>query len=168
MKKFMLAAMLALAVAAVGCKKEQAAEPQQAAETAPVNIFEVQTKWVSNFALGGALGPDGKVAEPKNAFAPGEPIVFSAEVKDAPPASAVQLRWAGPNGTKLGEEMKGISAGQTVVSFQAPDTAAWAPGAYEAQLWVVDEKVNTQKFEIIAAAPATDTAKGKAKTKTKK
>jgi hypothetical protein len=170
MKKFMLAAMLALAVAAVGCQKEKAAGTEQPAETAPkVNIFEVQTKWVSDFALGGALGPDGRVAEPKSAFAPGEPIVFSANVKDAPPASAVQLRWVGPNEAKLGQEMKGINAGQTTVSFQAPDTAAWAPGAYEGQLWVVDEKVNTQKFEIIAAEPAPAAeAKGKAKTKTKK
>lgn len=167
MKKLMVAAMLALLVAAFGCQKETAAESEQAAETAPVNIFEVQTKWVSDFALGGALGPDGKVAEAKNSFAPGEPIVYSASVKDAPPASAVQMRWMGPNGAKMGEQMK-IAEGQPTVTFQAPDTSAWAPGQYEAQLWVVDEKVNTQRFEIVAAPPATETAAKGAKGKAKK
>ncbi len=167
MKKLMLVGMLALVPAMIGCGGEKATttEGEQTAETAPVNIFEVQTKWVSDFALGSAAGADGKVAEPKSEFAPGEPIVYSASVKDAPPASALEVRWVGPNDAKLGGEMQGVGAGQTTVSFRAPDTASWAPGSYEAQLWVVDEKVNAQKFQIVAAEPATGGAAAKGKTK---
>ncbi len=162
MKKLMLVGVLGLAmVAAIGCNSEKpAAQTEQQAEAAPVNIFEVRTKWLSDFAIGSELGPDGNVAAQKNAFAPGDPIVYSAAAGEAPPASAVKIVWMGPNETKLGEQTKGIAAGQKVVNFTAPDTAAWPAGSYEAQLWVVDEKVNGQKFEIAGpdAATTTDTA----------
>jgi len=162
MKKLMLVGVLGLAmVAAIGCSGEKpAGEAAQQAETAPVNIFEVRTKWLSDFAIGSELGPDGKVAAQKNAFAPGDPIVYSTTVGEAPPASAAKIVWMGPNETKLAEETKGIPAGQKVLNFTAPDTAAWPVGSYEAQLWVVDEKVNGQKFAIAGpdAATTTDTA----------
>ena len=56
--------------------------------------------------------------------------------------------------------MQGIATGQKTLTFQSPDTAAWAPGSYQAQLWVVDEKVNSQSFTIAgpeATSTATDT-----------
>lgn len=162
MKKIILVGILILAMAAIGCKteKEEAAPPTEVAST-PVDIFAIQTKWLSDFEIGSENGPDGTVTTAKNAFAPGDTIYYSMKVGDAPPASAVKVTWVGPADAKLGEEMKGISTGQKTLSFQSPDTAAWAPGSYEAQVWVVDEKVNAQKFTIEgpeATTTATDTA----------
>lgn len=168
MKKLMLVAILALVLAALGCAAETTEQTETTTEAAPVNIFEVHTKWVADFAIGSDVAPNGTVNAPKTSFAPGEAIFFSAAVKDAPPASAVQLVWMGPNATKLGQEMKGIAEGQAVVYFQSPDTSAWAPGQYEAQLWVVDEKVNAQRFEIAGPDAATDTTATQTKAPTKK
>lgn len=169
MKKLMLVAILALVLAAFGCAAETTEETATTTQAAaPVNIFEVHTKWVADFALGSDVAPNGTVNAPKTSFAPGESVYYSAAVKNAPPASAVQLVWMGPNATRLGQEMKGIAEGQTVVYFQSPDTSAWAPGQYEAQLWVVDEKVNAQKFEIVGPDAATDTTATQAKAPTKK
>jgi hypothetical protein len=165
MKKLMLVAILVMATALIGCEAEKANEEQAAAQaenTAPVNIFEVQTKWLSDFKVGGDVAPNGTATDVKATFAPGETIWYSVVVKDPPPASAVELLWVGPNGAKVGRQMKGIAPGQDVVFFQSPDTTAWPPGAYEAQIWVVDEKVNAQKFTIVgpetATATTTDTA----------
>ena len=162
MKKLILMGILVLAMAAIGCKTEKKeAAPQPEVASTPVDIFAIQTKWLSDFALGGEAGPDGTVTAAKNAFAPGDAIYYSMKVGAAPPASAVKVMWVGPAEAKLGEEMKGIASGQKTLSFQSPDTAAWAPGTYEAQIWVVDEKVNSQRFTIEGpeeTTTATDTA----------
>jgi hypothetical protein len=169
MKKLILVGILVLAMAAIGCggEKEETAPPPEQAST-PVDIFAIQTKWLTDFALGTELGADETVTSPKTTFASGETIHYSMRVADAPPASAAKVVWLGPNDAKLGEEMKGISSGQRTLSFQAPDTAAWAPGAYAAEIWVVDEKVNTQRFNLEAAAAPEPAPASKAKTKTKR
>lgn len=169
MKKLILVGILVLAMAAIGCegeKEETAAQPRQA--STPVDIFAIQTKWLTDFAVGSELGPDGAVASAKNTFAPGETIHYSMKVGEAPPASAAKVVWLGPDDAKLGEEMQGITTGQTTLGFRAPGTAAWAPGQYEVELWVVDEKVNAQRFTIAAAAAPESTSAPAAKTKTKR
>ncbi len=167
MKKLILVGILAFVMGVLGCageKKDTAPQPEVA--STPVDIFAIQTKWLTDFAIGSELGPDGAVSISGNTFAPGDTIYYSASVGEAPPASAVKAVWVGPNAAKLGEEMKGITAGQKKVSFQAPDTAAWAPGTYEAQIWVVDEKVNSERFQIPGEDAATPTAPAPA-TKTR-
>ena len=161
MKKMILVGILVLAVAAIGCKtEEEEAAPAPEVASTPVDIFAIQTNWLSDFEIGSETAPDGTVGTAKNTFAPGEPIHYSMKVGEAPPASAAKVMWVGPADAKLGEEMKGISTGQASLTFQSPDTAAWAPGSYQAQLWVVDEKVNSQSFTIVgpeATSTATDT-----------
>jgi hypothetical protein len=76
------------------------------------------------------------------------------EVGDAPPASAVKVIWYGPNETKAGEESKPVVAGQKYLSFTAADTASWAKGDYRAEVWIGDEKVNQQQFQIVDADKA--------------
>jgi hypothetical protein len=159
MKKLVLVGILAVAMlAGCGGEAEETAAQQQA--EAPVDIFAIQTKWLSDFKLGANVAPNGTATELTSTFQPGQSVWYSMAVKNAPPASAVLVVWMGPNETKLGQEMKGIATGQDVVFFQSPDTTAWPPGEYEAQAWVVDEKVNGSKFTMAGpeAATTTDTA----------
>jgi hypothetical protein len=76
------------------------------------------------------------------------------EVGDAPATSPVKVVWYGPNETKIGEETKTVSSGQKYLNFTATDTSSWAMGDYRAEVWVGDEKVNEQQFNIVEASDA--------------
>ncbi|MBK5260670.1 MAG: hypothetical protein JJE51_13860, partial [Thermoanaerobaculia bacterium] len=112
--------------------------------------------WVDDVTIGHQLGADGAVPTGQGGddFAPGQPIHIAMKVDDAPQNTAVKLVWYGPNETKIGEESKNVAPGQKYLSFSTTNTKTWAKGDYRAELWVGDEKVNTQQFQIVAAAGA--------------
>jgi hypothetical protein len=123
-----------------------------AADVAPLTA---QT-WIDDFTLGSELGADGSMVAGKTGddFAPGQPVHLAMEVGDAPANSQVKVVWYGPNETKIGEETKPVVAGQKYLAFTATDTASWAKGDYRAEVWVGDEKVNQQQFQIVDADKA--------------
>ena len=41
-----------------------------------------------------------------------------------------------------------------VLAFHSADTGSWAKGDYRAEVWIGDEKVNQQQFQIVDAANA--------------
>jgi hypothetical protein len=45
-------------------------------------------------------------------------------------------------------------AGQKYLAFTAQDTTSWATGDYRAKVWIGDEKVNIQQFQIVDAGKA--------------
>jgi hypothetical protein len=165
MKK--LAGLLLLGVlvfAFYGCGRDETAEPpattttvEQPGTTSPSDIAPTTAQsWIDDVTIGHELAADGSMATGKGGddFAPGQPIHISMEVGDAPPNSAVKVVWYAPGETKIGEENKPVVAGQKYLSFSAPDTSKWAKGDYRAEVWIGDEKVNTQQFQIVDAAGA--------------
>ena len=106
--------------------------------------------------IGHEVGTDGAIVTGKGGddFAPGQPIHIAIETGDAPPSAVVKVVWYGPNETKINEENKPVVAGQKYLNFTAGDTGSWAKGDYRAEIWVGDEKVNTQQFQIVDAACA--------------
>lgn len=46
------------------------------------------------------------------------------------------------------EEINWTRAGEKMLAFTAPDTAAWKSGEYRAELWVADKKVQQAQFDI--------------------
>lgn len=147
-----------------GCGRDETAEPPATATTAeqpgtasPSDIAPTTAQsWIDDVTIGHELAPDGSMATGKGGddFAPGQPIHLTMEVGDAPPNSAVKVVWYGPGETKIGEENKPVTAGQKYLSFSAPNTSSWAKGDYRAEVWIGDEKVNTQQFQIVDAAGA--------------
>jgi hypothetical protein len=87
-------------------------------------------------------------------FAPGQPVHVTMEVGDAPPNSTVKVVWYAPGETKITEENKPVVAGQKYLAFSANDTKSWKQGDYRAEVWIGDEKVNTQQFQIVPASGA--------------
>lgn len=61
--------------------------------------------------------------------------------------------WYGPGETKINEEQQTVATGNKYLSFQA-DTSSWEKGDYRAEVWIGDEKVNTQQFQIVDAENA--------------
>jgi hypothetical protein len=153
----------ALAVLA-GCGRE---EPQEAPATATtqeqpgtegasdVSPVNAQT-WIDDVTIGSELDPEGKMVEGKTGddFAPGQPVHLAMEVGDAPEGSAVKVVWYGPNDTQVGEETKPVTPGQKYLNFSAADTSGWQKGDYRAEVWIGDEKVNQQMFQIVDASKA--------------
>jgi hypothetical protein len=166
-----VAAAVASALLLSGCGREEASEaPTAAADTAatgtpteqpgaestadtsPVNA---QT-WIDDVTIGADVGADGSIPADKvgDDFAPGQPVHVAMEVADAPENAAVKVIWFGPNETKVGEETKTVTSGQKYLDFAATDTKQWKKGDYRAEVWVGDEKVNEQQFNVTDASKA--------------
>jgi hypothetical protein len=120
-----------------------------------LNPVEAQTM-VDDVTIGHSTNPDGTIPQDQQGddFAPGEEVHISMEVGDTPAGSAVKVVWYGPGETQVGEETKTVAAGNTYLAFQSSDTGSWAKGDYRAEVWIGDEKVNTQQFQIVDKADA--------------
>jgi hypothetical protein len=172
MKASKLLAMLLVSALplAVGCKTQEQAEVDDADDTATMtteqeiagtnqpgdlNPVEAQTM-IDDVTIGKAVGADGMIAtaDQGDDFAPGETVNIVMNVTDTPAGSAVKVVWFGPGETRINEEEKQVVAGNQYLNFQAADTASWQKGDYRAEVWVGDEKVNTQQFQIVDAANA--------------
>ncbi|MGZ8867523.1 MAG: hypothetical protein ACXW2P_04195 [Thermoanaerobaculia bacterium] len=158
-KKFgVLILALSLSMVLVACGRDETAEPpastvttEQAGTSSPSDISPTTAQsWIDDVTIGSELGPDGSMVVGKTGdnFAPGQTVHLTMEVGDAPPASQVKVVWYGPNETKIGEDTKPVVAGQKYLSFSSPSTASWAKGDYRAEVWIGDEKVNQQQFNI--------------------
>lgn len=165
MRKWILVPMLVIvSIVAVGCGRDETAEPpattttvEQSGTASPSDIAPTTAQsWIDDVTIGSELAADGSMTPGRTGddFAPGQPIHLSMEVGDAPPASTVKVVWYGPNETKINEESKPVVTGQKYLSFTAQDTASWAKGDYRAEVWIGDEKVNTQQFQIVDASDA--------------
>jgi hypothetical protein len=147
-----------------GCAREEPAEAPPTATTteqpgmdAPSDVSPVNAQtWIDDVTIGSELGGDGTIPAGKTGddFAPGQPVHLSMEVGDAPENAAVKVVWYGPDETKVGEETKQVVPGQKYLPFTASDTSSWAKGDYRAEVWVGDEKVNQQQFQIVDADKA--------------
>ncbi len=165
MKKNVLVLVLTMFTAfAIGCGREEtAAAPaetttlEQPGMGSPSDVSPLNAQtWIDDVTIGSELGADGSMVPARTGddFAPGQPIHIAMEVGDAPATSPVMVVWYGPNNTKIGEETKTVSSGQKYLNFTASDTASWAKGDYRAEVWVGDEKVNEQQFNIVDAKDA--------------
>jgi hypothetical protein len=83
---------------------------------------------------------------------PGDAVQVSMSVDGAPLGAAVTTYWFGPDDQPLGYETKTVEAGQQELRFMHENTHDWRGGDYRAEIWVGDEKVNEQEFEISVSA----------------
>ena len=163
-RNLLILAMMLTVFTFVACGRDETAEPpaetttvEQSGTSSPTDVAPVTAQtWIDDVTIGHELAPDGSMVAGKGGddFAPGQPVHVTMEVGDAPPNSTVKVVWYGPNETKITEENKPVVSGQKYLSFSAADTASWAKGDYRAEVWIGDEKVNQQQFQIVDAAGA--------------
>jgi outer membrane lipoprotein-sorting protein len=163
-KSVAILAMILVSMFAIACGKDETAEAPAATTTveqpgtaSPADVAPMTAQtWIDDVTIGSELAQDGSMVTGKTGddFAPGQAINLSMEVGDAPANSQVKVVWYGPNETKIGEDTKPVTAGQKYLSFTSADTATWAKGDYRAEIWVGDEKVNQQQFQIVDANDA--------------
>lgn len=167
MKKLAWIAPLVLATALFACKQSEEAatgsEPtataastsEIAGTTSPNDLNPVQAQsFIDDVTIGHEIGSDGAIPAGKTGddFAPGESVNIAMKVNNAPANSAVKVVYS-TGGNKVGEETKSVPAGATYLGFTKA-TTGWAKGDYDADVYIGDEKVNTQHFQIVDAKGA--------------
>lgn len=105
---------------------------------------------VDDVTLGTEVAADNTIPADKTGddFAPGQAVNLAMRVADAPANTQVKVIWFGPNDTKLGEDVKAVQPGEQHLAFMAPPTKDLTKGDYRAEVWVGDEKVNEQHFNL--------------------
>ena len=64
------------------------------------------------------------------------------------------MRAVGNHQARIGEQRETVSSGVSTLKFMKDGTKAWKPGDYRAEVWVGDEKVNDERFNIVSARSA--------------
>jgi hypothetical protein len=169
LSKLMMMLLASTLTLTMACKTHEEAEVDDQDDTATtatqqevpgvnspgdLNPVEAQTM-IDDVTLGKAVDADGMIAAENQGddFAPGDTVHLALNAADAPAGSAVKVVWFGPGETQINEESKTAEVGAKYLTFQA-DTTSWAKGDYRAEVWIGDEKVNTQQFQIVDATDA--------------
>jgi hypothetical protein len=146
--------------AAVDDKDDTAAQTTEQEKTGvnaqnDLNPVEAQTM-VDDVTIGHKVGSDGMIAaaDQGDDFAPGDPVYITMKVGDAPAGSAVKVAWYGPGETKITEDEKTVNQGAQYLTFEAANTSSWQKGDYRAEVWIGDEKVNQQEFNVVDKSEA--------------
>jgi hypothetical protein len=130
-------------------------ETERPGNEAPSDITPATARLrVSELKVGPQLGTDGAVVDNVDEVLPGEKVHASIAVGDVAAGSAVKAVWIGPDEKRLGESVKDVSQGVKFLSFDAPDTKAWAPGDYKVEIYLGDELAGSESFDIIEKKPA--------------
>lgn len=170
LSKLLSVLLLLMLPMAIACKPKEQAEVDDKDDTAAavsetekpgvnapgdLNPVEAQTM-IDDVTIGHSTAADGSIAADQQGddFAPGDTVNVSMEVGDTPAGSAVKVVWYGPGETKIDESTKTVNAGDHYLAFESKDTSSWAKGDYRAEVWIGDEKVNTQQFQIVDKSEA--------------
>ncbi len=106
---------------------------------------------VDDVNIGVSVASNGRVpAGAVDDFLPGEDIFVTMDVSDAAPGTIVKVVWVGPGDMRIAEQHQTVAAGAGTLKFVKNNTRDWKPGDYRAEIWVGDEKVNDEKFNIVS------------------
>jgi len=138
----------AVSIAAAGCHSQD----QAAADNNGVMSPSQAKAAIGEVTLGHQVGADGTIAgdQKGNRFTGGQPVFVSFMIGKAPAGTPVTVDWYGSNGPQLGSDQKMVSRGESVMTFNAKDTSAWAPGDYHVDISVGGQKVDTERFSVVA------------------
>lgn len=129
----------------------QTTEQEIAGTSNPNDLSPVTAqKMIDDVTIGHKVETDGTIAAANQGddFAPGDPIYIAMKVADAPATTKVKIAWYGPGDKKIDDQEKSVPTGAKNLDFEKTNTKSWAKGDYRAEVWVGDEKVDTQHFNI--------------------
>jgi hypothetical protein len=141
----LVAATAALLTA--GCSRQEAEQASDRVSSAAEQAANAINKeiWVDDVQLSSAAGNTSQ-----NGFSPGQTLELSMSVKDAPPGTVVTTYWYGPNNRQLSYESQTVDANKRQLNFQQENTHAWPAGSYRAEVWVGDDRVEEERFDIVS------------------
>jgi hypothetical protein len=144
---YLLLAVLVIAVA--GCRSQD----QAAADNSnPGTLTASEAKAaLGEVAVGHQLSADGSIAgdQKGNNFAPGQPVNIAFTIGKAPVGTLVTLDWYGPDGQQISHDQKVVARDQSKMSF-TKSTNGWGPGDNHVDISIGGQKVDTERFSIVA------------------
>ncbi len=138
----LVAGAVALALTAA-CSRDTT-EPVVMATDEATSAISKET-WVDEVQLSSTSG-----TASRDGYRPGEALELSMSVEDAPRGTVVTTYWYGPENRQLAYESQTVDAEERQISFQQENTHAWAAGTYRAEVWVGDNKVEEESFNIVS------------------
>jgi hypothetical protein len=157
LKSALLIALAAMSAQAMAGDSRSPTIPEKPGLARPGDVSPpVAQAMVDDVNIGVALASNGRVpadSTPDN-FLPGEDIYLTMDVSDAPPGTAIKVVWIGPGDKQIARQEQSVAAGVPTLKFVKQDTRGWKPGDYRAEVWVGDEKVNDEHFDIVSTRSA--------------
>jgi len=137
-----------LSLAAAGCHSQDQAAADNNGAMSPSQAKAA----IGEVTVGHQVGADGTIAgdQKGNHFTSGQPVFVSFMIGKAPAGTPVTIEWNGPNGQPLANEQKTVSRGESTMAFSSKDTSAWSPGDYHLDVSVGGQKVDTERFSVVA------------------
>lgn len=149
--------LVAVVIGAAGCRSQD----QASADNANGMMTPSQAKSaIGDVTIGHQVGADGTIAgdQKGNNFTAGQPVFIAFKIGKAPAGTPVTIGWFGPDGQQIASDQKMVSSGESALTFSAKDTSGWGAGDYHADISVGGQKVDTERFSIVAAEKAENTA----------
>ncbi len=152
-----LPVVLALAVAAVGCGRDEAAPatgtPAASAPGAPADRTptapDIGTLEAVALEVGTTVDADGRVAVPTERVRPGDTVYASLVTVGAAEGAPIAVQWRDAAGTVLSEDAHTVAAeGPAVHTFRRAPETPWAPGAYEVEVTLGAQSAGVRAFEV--------------------
>jgi len=155
-----IAAALLGSIALVGCKKKTeeavvtppaASEPVAPVEEAPMATPAATS--VTGISLGSAIGADSSVANPSNAFAPGDTIYVSIATNTYDPTATVPsklgAKWTFQDGQVINEETRDVNlSGNGMTEFHISKPDGWPAGNYKVEVSLDGMPVQSADFSV--------------------
>ena len=162
--QFVFAAVFSVALVTTACQPADkgaatptVSEKEKPGTTAPSDLSapEAETR-IDDVTLGHSIAADNTIpSEQRGDEFAAEPVFVAMKVADTPAGSAVKTVFFGPGDIRVHEEVKTVAPGQEHLSFEV-NAADWAKGDYRVEIWLGDEKVATEHFNVV------DTREGQA------
>jgi len=148
--------LVAVLIAAAGCRSQDQAAADNNGAMTPSQAKAA----VGEVTVGHQIGADGTIAgdQKGNNFTAGQPVFVAFTIGKAPAGTPVTIDWYGPDNQQLASDQKLLSRGQSNMSFSSKDTSGWGQGDYHLDISVGGQKIDTQRFGIVAPDKAETTA----------
>jgi hypothetical protein len=136
--------ILALTSALGGCRGEEVA-PSPAATASPTLRSDVS---VTEISLGRAVGPDRRVAQPRDVFAPSDTAYASVVTEGSGRRGRLAARWT-HNADVVAESSLDIAPDATTVSeFHISKPNGLARGGYEVEIFLDGASAGKRSFSV--------------------
>ena len=99
--------------------------------------------------LGTTLDEDGRVAGPRDVFAPGDTIHAAVVGVGSSPGLTLSARWLAADGSEVAKAGQSLAPeAPTVATFTVSQPDPWPTGAYRVEVAINDRVVETRSFEV--------------------
>jgi hypothetical protein len=103
---------------------------------------------VASVALGSALDPSKRIAEPKSAFASTDTIYASVETQGWTAPVTLTARWTYEDGQVVNETVQTAAPGPTTTEFHIAKPSGWPAGVYQLEILADGASASVQRFEV--------------------